>query len=74
MCTEFSSPATRAHHQRPDVSVGIDGHRCTTHGEPPRLSDRQLECGGMDYWVVSDLNAQELRTFCTLVREADAVH
>jgi anti-sigma factor RsiW len=28
--------------------------------------------GGMAYWVVSDLNADELRTFCTLMREADA--
>ncbi len=27
---------------------------------------------GMEYWVVSDLNADELRTFCTLMREADA--
>ena len=27
--------------------------------------------GGMTYWVVSDLNADELRTFCTLMREAD---
>ncbi len=28
--------------------------------------------GGMTYWVVSDLNADELRTFCSLMREADA--
>jgi anti-sigma factor RsiW len=28
--------------------------------------------GGMAYWVVSDLNADELRTFCSLMREADA--
>ena len=28
--------------------------------------------GGMTYWVVSDLNADELRSFCTLMREADA--
>jgi anti-sigma factor RsiW len=28
--------------------------------------------GGMDYWVVTDLNADELRTFCTLIREAAA--
>jgi anti-sigma factor RsiW len=27
--------------------------------------------GGMVYWVVSDLNADELRTFCALMREAD---
>ncbi len=27
--------------------------------------------GGMTYWVVSDLNVDELRTFCTLMREAD---
>jgi anti-sigma factor RsiW len=27
---------------------------------------------GMTYWVVSDLNADELRTFCSLMREADA--
>jgi anti-sigma factor RsiW len=27
--------------------------------------------GGMSYWVVSDLNADELRTFCSLMREAD---
>jgi anti-sigma factor RsiW len=28
--------------------------------------------GGMAYWAVSDLNAEELRTFCTLMREADS--
>ncbi len=28
--------------------------------------------GGMMYWAVSDLNADELRTFCALMREADA--
>jgi anti-sigma factor RsiW len=28
--------------------------------------------GGMAYWVVSDLNADELRTFCSLMRAADA--
>jgi anti-sigma factor RsiW len=28
--------------------------------------------GGMAYWVVSDLNADELRTFCSLMREAVA--
>jgi anti-sigma factor RsiW len=28
--------------------------------------------GGMAYWVVSDLNADELRTFCSLMREASA--
>jgi anti-sigma factor RsiW len=27
--------------------------------------------GGMAYWVVSDLNADELRTICSLMREAD---
>lgn len=27
---------------------------------------------GMAYWVVSDLNADELRTFCSLMRRADA--
>jgi len=27
---------------------------------------------GMAYWVVSDLNADELRTFCSLMRKADA--
>lgn len=27
--------------------------------------------GGMAYWVISDLNADELRTFCSLMREAD---
>ena len=28
--------------------------------------------GGMAYWAVSDLNADELRTFCSLMREANA--
>jgi anti-sigma factor RsiW len=26
--------------------------------------------GGMEYWAVSDLNADELRTFCSLMKEA----
>jgi anti-sigma factor RsiW len=30
--------------------------------------------GGMAYWVVSDLNADELRTFCSLMRDADVAH
>lgn len=30
--------------------------------------------GGMTYWVVSDLNGDELRTFCSLMREADTTH
>lgn len=28
--------------------------------------------GGMEYWVVTDLNPDELRTFCSLIREAAA--
>jgi anti-sigma factor RsiW len=30
--------------------------------------------GGMEYWAVSDLNADELRTFCSLMRDADLTH
>jgi anti-sigma factor RsiW len=30
--------------------------------------------GGMAYWAVSDLNADELRTFCALMQKADAAH
>ena len=30
--------------------------------------------GGMVYWVVSDLNADELRAFCSLMRDADMAH
>ena len=29
---------------------------------------------GMTYWVVSDLGAEELRVFCTLLRQANAAH
>ena len=44
---------------------------------PPHLETRRgfqlanWSAGGMAYWAVSDLNADELRTFCTLMREAD---
>lgn len=44
----------------------------------PRLESRRgfqiahWAARGMTYWVVSDLNADELRTFCALTRAADA--
>jgi anti-sigma factor RsiW len=45
---------------------------------PPHLESHRgfqvanWSAGGMTYWVVSDLNADELRSFCSLMREADA--
>ena len=54
-------------HQCDDVSIRVGDGRCTTSREPPRFFQiANWTAGGMTYWVVSDLNADELRTFCTL--------
>lgn len=48
----------------------------TSETVSPRMETRRgyqiasWSAGGMNYWVITDLNADEVRTFCSLVREA----
>jgi anti-sigma factor RsiW len=51
-----------------ESNAAVAPHLETRHG----YQIASWSAGGMTYWVISDLNADELRTFCTLVREADA--
>jgi anti-sigma factor RsiW len=51
-----------------ESSVAVAPHLETRRG----FQIANWSAAGMAYWVVSDLNADELRTFCSLMREAGA--